>query len=122
MSQWDWALDVPVGCLHGCRFYPRWLKRWRDRVSGLEVVTGGAIRKVVRFYSAVWRRLTRDETLALTVAGMAMVGIVDSAAQATDWPQFVGPERNGVYRGSALSSSWPAEGPPLVCKRQFAPE
>ena len=33
-----------------------------------------------------------------------------------DWPQFLGPERNGVYRGPALAKAWPAESP-LVWQR-----
>jgi len=28
-----------------------------------------------------------------------------------DWPQFLGPQRNGVYTGPALGTSWPAGGP-----------
>ena len=40
-----------------------------------------------------------------------------SAAETLDWPQFLGPERNGVYRGPALAKAWPAEGPPVVWQR-----
>ena len=36
---------------------------------------------------------------------------------ASDWPQFLGPSRNGVYPASDLAASWPKEGPPLVWKR-----
>jgi outer membrane protein assembly factor BamB len=36
---------------------------------------------------------------------------------AGDWPQFLGPTRNGVYPGSDISASWPASGPPLLWKR-----
>src|SRR2546427_12303123 len=36
----------------------------------------------------------------------------------TDWPQFLGPERNGVYRGPALAESWPSGGPRQVWKKQ----
>jgi len=35
-----------------------------------------------------------------------------------DWPQFFGPERNGVYRGPALSEKWPATGPRVVWQKQ----
>jgi outer membrane protein assembly factor BamB len=31
-----------------------------------------------------------------------------------EWPQFLGPTRNGVYRGPALTESWPASGPRVV--------
>jgi outer membrane protein assembly factor BamB len=39
------------------------------------------------------------------------------AAQCSDWPQFLGPTRNGVYPGNDLAETWPAEGPPVVWKR-----
>jgi outer membrane protein assembly factor BamB len=38
----------------------------------------------------------------------------DSRAQAADWPQFLGPQRNGTSTESGLLSSWPAKGPPKV--------
>jgi outer membrane protein assembly factor BamB len=34
-----------------------------------------------------------------------------------DWPQFLGPERNGVYRGPALAEAWPAAGPRVVWRK-----
>jgi outer membrane protein assembly factor BamB len=37
---------------------------------------------------------------------------------AVDWPQFLGPERNGVYSGPPLADSWPAGGPKIVWRRQ----
>lgn len=36
-----------------------------------------------------------------------------------DWPQFLGPTRNGVYSGSALATSWPKEGPPQVWQKKI---
>lgn len=33
---------------------------------------------------------------------------------AGDWPQFLGPTRDGVYAGPALAATWPKEGPPVV--------
>src|SRR5436190_3936083 len=33
---------------------------------------------------------------------------------AADWPQFLGPTRNGVYTGTELAQTWPKEGPPVV--------
>jgi outer membrane protein assembly factor BamB len=38
-------------------------------------------------------------------------------AQAGDWPQFLGPTRNGVYAGSDLAAVWPKEGPPVVWRK-----
>jgi outer membrane protein assembly factor BamB len=37
---------------------------------------------------------------------------------AKDWPQFLGPERNGVYSGPPLATSWPASGPRKVWQKQ----
>lgn len=45
----------------------------------------------------------------------ALVSLVTaSVLAAQDWPQFLGPDRTGVYRGPALSESWPAGGPRVV--------
>ena len=45
---------------------------------------------------------------ALVVAGLA------SAARADDWPQFRGPERDGVSPEKGLLRSWPKDGPPRL--------
>ena len=37
-------------------------------------------------------------------------------AQGEDWPQFLGPARNGVYSGPEIPVSWPKSGPPLLWK------
>ncbi len=36
---------------------------------------------------------------------------------AEDWPQFLGPSRNGVYSGNDLAAKWPAAGPAVVWKK-----
>ena len=38
---------------------------------------------------------------------------------ADDWPQFLGPERTGVYRGPALAQSWAAAGPKVVWRKKI---
>jgi outer membrane protein assembly factor BamB len=38
------------------------------------------------------------------------------AAVAADWPQFRGPERNGLSKETGLLKSWPTEGPKLLWK------
>jgi outer membrane protein assembly factor BamB len=42
-------------------------------------------------------------------------------AQSTvaDWPQVLGPQRNGVYGGPALNEAWGASGPPVVWRRSI---
>jgi outer membrane protein assembly factor BamB len=37
-----------------------------------------------------------------------------SVAEAADWPQWRGPDRNGVSRETGLLRSWPKGGPPLL--------
>jgi len=33
-----------------------------------------------------------------------------------DWPQFLGPEANGISRETGLRKTWPADGPPVLWK------
>ena len=40
-------------------------------------------------------------------------------AMAADWPQLLGPGRNGVYSGPALSETWGGTGPRVVWRRQI---
>src|SRR5688500_13775230 len=49
--------------------------------------------------------------------GLAAAGIVivlGTAASATDWPQWQGPDRNRVSKETGLLKEWPAAGPPVV--------
>jgi len=39
-------------------------------------------------------------------------------AIAADWPQVLGPGRNGVYGGPPLSETWGGTGPRVVWRRQ----
>ncbi|MSR67132.1 MAG: alcohol dehydrogenase [Pedosphaera sp.] len=38
--------------------------------------------------------------------------------QAQDWPQFLGPTRNGIAGDIKLAAEWPKEGPPLLWERK----
>ena len=40
-----------------------------------------------------------------------------SSLVAQDWPQILGPARNGLYTGTPLVASFPRSGPPLLWKR-----
>jgi outer membrane protein assembly factor BamB len=40
-----------------------------------------------------------------------------AALAAADWPQYLGPTRNGVYDGPALSESWGAKGPRVLWRK-----
>jgi len=48
---------------------------------------------------------------------LVALGVADAVAQ--DWPQFLGPNRDGVYTGPELSSTWSAAGPPRLWVRQI---
>jgi outer membrane protein assembly factor BamB len=41
-----------------------------------------------------------------------------ACALAQDWPQFLGPARNGVYSGNDLAASWPPDGPAVIWKKE----
>ena len=53
----------------------------------------------------------------LLLQGARQPGVSPVAAGESDWPQFLGPTRNGVYGGPAISGSWPASGPPLLWRK-----
>ena len=51
-----------------------------------------------------------------TIVGLVGLLLVASLG-ATDWPQHLGPERNGIYRGAPLAEDWPAGGPRAVWRK-----
>src|SRR6185369_14111098 len=42
--------------------------------------------------------------------------LVPAPVQAADWPQWRGPQRNGVSAETGLLKEWPKEGPKLLWK------
>lgn len=42
-----------------------------------------------------------------------------ATGEAADWPQFLGPTRNGVYAGADLAEVWPKEGPTKIWEKQI---
>ncbi len=50
----------------------------------------------------------------------ALACVLSAAAVCTaaDWPQFLGPTRNGVSTETGLKSTWPKNGPPIVWDRE----
>jgi outer membrane protein assembly factor BamB len=54
------------------------------------------------------------------VFGWAMIAlVVGIQGAAYDWPQFLGPERDGVYRGPVLAETWGTTGPRVVWRKQI---
>jgi len=39
------------------------------------------------------------------------------SASAQDWPQILGPNRDGIYPGPALAATWPKEGPKVLWQK-----
>ncbi len=48
---------------------------------------------------------------------LALCCCAASKSWAGDWPQFLGPTRDGVYAATDLADAWPAEGPPVVWRK-----
>ncbi len=49
---------------------------------------------------------------------MIVVAAAGTQVAAQDWPQFLGPERDGRYTGPPLAASWPGGGPTQLWSRQ----
>jgi outer membrane protein assembly factor BamB len=49
---------------------------------------------------------------------VAVALLAGGAVATADWPQFLGPQRNGVYSGPAIASAWPATGPRKVWEKR----
>ena len=61
-------------------------------------------------------RITVAQVLSATTL-MAVILWSPATARAADWPQFLGPQRDGSCLGPPLARAWPAEGPPVLWKR-----
>jgi outer membrane protein assembly factor BamB len=48
---------------------------------------------------------------------IAILILTAACASAEDWPQFLGPARNGVYSGADLAAKWTPAGPAVVWKK-----
>jgi len=49
------------------------------------------------------------------LAAIALLFVIRMAAE--DWPQYLGPDRNGVYQGPALAETWAPNGPRIVWRK-----
>src|SRR4029450_3945537 len=55
--------------------------------------------------------------LARLLVWCSLAVSLGASVDAIDWPQYLGPTRNGVYTGPPLSEKWPATGPRVVWKK-----
>ena len=53
---------------------------------------------------------------ALALAASVLPLLAAPAARAADWPQWRGPNRDGVSKETGLLQEWPEDGPPLAWK------
>jgi outer membrane protein assembly factor BamB len=54
---------------------------------------------------------------AVTVSVVLSISLAAVLA-ANDWPQFLGPSRNGVYVGAPLNEKWPTTGPRVIWRKK----
>jgi outer membrane protein assembly factor BamB len=59
----------------------------------------------------------RRSLAALLAAAWVSALLAPVPARAGDWPQFLGPDRNGVSAETGLIASWPKGGPPVVWQK-----
>jgi outer membrane protein assembly factor BamB len=55
--------------------------------------------------------------LILRVLAVCCIGI--AALVAGDWPQLLGPTRDGVYAGTDIAPNWPASGPAILWRKDI---
>jgi outer membrane protein assembly factor BamB len=64
------------------------------------------------------RSIAFPVALSAALCGFCLCAVVSGQPVAAhDWPQFLGPQRNGVYSGPPLAKSWPAGGPKRAWRR-----
>jgi len=52
--------------------------------------------------------------LCLCFSAVSVARFASSAASTSDWPQWRGPQRDGISRESGLLKEWPSQGPKLL--------
>ena len=63
------------------------------------------------------QRICRIVFAAVITRLLIGLGSGEQPAVAGDWPQILGPDRNGVAADETLAKWWPNEGPPLLWQR-----
>lgn len=61
------------------------------------------------------RKLLPRSTFVLLIAGV--LPLLPAAVGADDWPQWLGPQRDGVWRENGITDKFPPDGPPVVWRR-----
>ena len=66
------------------------------------------------------RGISREAPIIATVlrtCAAVVLAALSGVAVSAVWPQFLGPERNGIYRGPALAETWPPKGPRVAWQK-----
>src|SRR5438105_10649495 len=59
-------------------------------------------------------------SLGRNLATLLILGILAAAAGADDWPQWLGPRRDGVWRETGILEQFPPAGPPIRWRTKIA--
>lgn len=59
-------------------------------------------------------KFRRAGLTAAVILTLAAIGLATTPCSAEDWPQFRGPNRDGISTEKGLLRSWPAEGPKVL--------
>lgn len=62
-----------------------------------------------------------NRSLATAFSSLLLFVLASSPAVAEDWPQFLGPDRNGVSQETGLIDQWPEGGPKEVWRSECGP-
>lgn len=73
-------------------------------------------RDLINSRTSAWRGVGLPAAVFVSVCSTLL-----GAAATSDWPQLLGPQRDGIYLGSPIAKAWPKEGPPAVWKREVGP-
>jgi outer membrane protein assembly factor BamB len=65
------------------------------------------------------RRNVRAVPLGMLIVALSGAVGWQSPAGAADWPQFLGPARNGISTETGLLQAWPKEGPPVLWEQEI---
>ena len=71
------------------------------------------------FLSLLWQRNLMHRRGFLLFLSFSLGIVLPIACSAADWPQLLGPNRNGTYHGPKIASEWPPEGPAIVWQKNI---
>lgn len=73
------------------------------------------MRQPLQHVTRRWRCL--GDPFSVCLSGLMAVWCLTAPAAAGDWPQILGPHRDGIAENESLAGSWPEDGPPTLWQR-----